>query len=175
MTGTAFHKRIYCSCISQRKTVSLAILVPSEMTTKRATLSKTFLADIALVRFLSGVSSSMLDQISPGTIRFATELANLRLIARVYPHVNLYVLSCDQFATHLAGHLTLTSVCPHVLLVTIVVKRLKVADLALELFPRFGLAVKFHVTLQVSIFAEVLMTDLADTRLLVDVHAHVHL
>lgn len=147
--------------------------MPPEMTTKCATLGETFLANIALVRFLAGMSSLMLNQIPPGAVRLATELTDLRLIAGVYSRVNLYVLSCDQLAAHFARHLTLAGVCPHVLLVAISVKCLKAADLAFELLPHFGLTVKLHVIPQINTIAKGLVTDLAGARLLIGVHAHV--
>lgn len=157
----------------KKGTSSLVTLVPPEMTTERAALRETFLADVALVGLLAGVSPPMLDQVAPGAVSLAAELADLRLVAGVYPQVNLHILPRDQLAAHLAGHLALAGVSPHVLLVAVAVERLEAADLALELLPRPGLAVQLHVAAQISAVAEGLVADLAGARFRVGVHAHV--
>lgn len=111
---------------------------------QRATLGKTFVADLALVRLFTGMSPPVLDEVLPGTECLPAEFADLRLLAGVYPNVGLHVLPSDQLAAHLARYLALARVRPHVLLVTVAVERLEITDLALVLLPHLG-GVNLHV------------------------------
>jgi len=143
------------------------------MCAKCATLSKTFVTDLAFVWPLAGMSPSMLNEILSGTERFTAEFADLRFLAGMYPDMRLHVLSPDQLAAHLARHLALTRVSPHVLLVTVTVKGLEATDLALVLLPHLGSGVNLHVATEIDSITEGLVTDLASARLLLCVYAHV--
>lgn len=146
------------------------------MRTKTAPLSETFLADFALVRFFTSMSSPMFNQILPGAERLATKLTNLRFLASVYPNMSLHVLPSDQLATHFTCHLILAGVRPHVLLVAIAVDCLEAAYLALEFLPRLGLTMNhLHVITEVDSIAEGLVADLAGAGLVVGVRGHVSL
>jgi len=143
------------------------------MCAKRATLSKTFVTDLAFVRSLAGMSPSMFNEILSGTERFTAEFADLRFLAGMYPNMRLHVLSPDQLAAHLARHLALACVSPHVLLVTVTVKGLKATDLALVLLPHLGPGVNLHVATEIDPIAKGLVADLASAWFFLRVHTHV--
>lgn len=153
--------------------MSLDAVVSSQMSAKGAALGESFLADFAFVRPLPGVSSPMFHQVLPRAERFPAKLADLRFLAGVYPNVRLHVLSSDQLPADLAGDLALAGVRGQVFLVTVAVKRLKLANLALVSLPGLRLAVDLHVAPQVDHVAERFVTDLAGAGLVVAVHAHV--
>ena len=58
-----------------------------------ATLGETFLADFTFIRLFPCVSSSMLGQVLSRAKRLAAKLADFRLLAGMYPNVDLHVLS----------------------------------------------------------------------------------
>lgn len=146
-----------------------------EMSTKCTTLGKTFVANFAFVWFLTGMRSSMFNQVLSGAECFTAKFTNFRFLTSMYPNVSLHILSSDQFAAHFARHLAFTSMSPHMLLVTITVKRFEVADLALVLLPRLGLTMNLHMTTQINSIAERFVADLANAGLLFGMYAHVSL
>lgn len=143
-----------------------------KMGTEGAALSKTLVADFALVRLFAGMGPPMFNQILPGAERLTAKLTDLRLFASMYPDVSLHVLPRDQLAAHLARHLIFAGVGPQMLLVVIAVDGFEATDLALVL-SRLGLTVNPHVTTEVNVIAEGLMADLAGARLLIGMQAHV--
>jgi hypothetical protein len=109
----------------------------------------------------------MHDQILPHAECLAAHLANVRLLARVYTHVNLQVsLAADGLAAQLARDLILAGVYLQVYLQRGFPIALEVADIALVLLP---VAMRLHVHIQIGRTRVRCVTHLADERLLAGV------
>lgn len=145
------------------------------MCAESSALCKPLLADLALVGSFASVSAPVLDQVFSRAERLAAKFANFRFLTRMDPDMDLHILSPNKLAAHLARHLALTSMRPHVFLVTITVESLESAYLALVLLPGFRLAVYLHVAPQVDAIGEGFVTYFASARSLVSVNAHVGL
>ena len=114
---------------------------------QRALLRKSFLTHLTLIRSLAGMRSQMDNQIFPYAKRLAAYFANMRLLTRMYTHVNLQVpLAAHGFSAQLARHLILARVLLEMHLQRGFPVALKIANIALVLFP---LAVRFHVYVEI--------------------------
>lgn len=145
------------------------------MSAKRATLSKPFITNFAFIRSLASVSPSMFNKILPGAKCLSAEFTDFRLLACVYPNVDLHVLPSNQFPTDFASHLTLSGVRPKMFLVAVAVKSLESTYLAFVFLPGLRLTVNFHVTPQVNPVRKGFVANFTSARLVVCVHAHVGL
>lgn len=143
------------------------------MRVQRALLREPPLAQLALVRFLAGVSSLVHNQVLLHAERLAAHLAYVRLHARVYAHVDLQVvLAAHGLAAHLARDQILARVYLQVHLERGLPVALKVADGALVFLP---LAVGLHVQIEISRARVPGLADLAHERLLAGVREQVAL
>lgn len=115
----------------------------------------------------------MHNKVLPYAERFAAHLANVRLLARMYTHVNLQVrLAAHGFSAHFACDLILARVYLEVHLQRGLPVALEVANVALVLLP---LAMGLHVHVEVGRARVRGVTHLTHERLLAGVSQQVPL
>lgn len=138
--------------------------MPFHVNVKCAALGESALANAALVGLLAKVNSPVPVEVLSRGKPLPAELANFRLLSRVTSHVYFQMVARHLFIALWTSDDALPGVRVHMLLVARLVKRLKGAQLAVELFPGLRRQVQLHVDVQVVLGAALLLADVTNKR-----------